>query len=492
MANSIPERADIRQLRIQAKELLRELQSGALSEEGVTPDRAKLSDAQRILARRYGYSSWPKLVEEIETPQLLEAFKNAFHSQDLSALERLLRTKPNLRKRINDSMFAFDSPPIVVAGRQPNAKALIPLLVRYGADPNVRSKWWAGGFSALDGASKETADLLCELGARYDVWSAAKHGQMEELQKILQADPSMVNAPGGDGMTPLHFAGTPEVAEFLLANGAELEIRDVDHESTPIQHQINQSEIVRILLRHGARPDIFTAVSIDDAALAQELLGQDPSQAEARVGEGEFVTRRSNGGHTYEFQLGPRVTPQALAAQRGSHHALSVLLKYSSPVRRLLSAAWQEDAEAVRALVAEGHDFSVESAAVADAAQQGRARVVRLLLEAGLDPCAPGMDSGSALHVACWFGYPEVVQELVDRVPLDLLDAHHGSPPLGWATHGAHWSHNPAGDHVAVVELLLAHGADPKAAANSLGHTMLQQAGAREDVKAVLRVAVER
>lgn len=125
--------------------------------------------------------------------------------------------------------------------------------------------------------------------------------------------------------------------------------------------------------------------------------------------------------------------------------------------------------------------------AVAAAALEGRTNTVRLLLEAGFDPRATGMDSGSALHVACWFGWLPVVRLLVERVPLDLLDAHHGSPPLGWATHGATHCRNGKGDYVGVVEALIAAGADPTAPANRYGASMLDQAGDREDVKAVLR-----
>jgi hypothetical protein len=76
---------------------------------------------------------------------------------------------------------------------------------------------------------------------------------------------------------------------------------------------------------------------------------------------------------------------------------------------------------------------------------------------------------------------------LVGHVPLDLLDAHHGSSPLGWAAHGAQWCRNGKGDYVEVVETLLQAGADATAPANSSGDSILKQAGDREDVKAVLR-----
>lgn len=491
MSETIPERADIRQLRTQAKELLRSLQSGEVLADGVYPSKAKLADAQLLIARKYGFESWPKLVDKVETPVLLEKFKAVIEAGDSVALESLLKGKPALRKRINEPMFTFDTQPIVQASRHPQAGKLLPVLVRYGADPNIRSKWWAGGFSALDGATGKNVDLLVQLGAKFDVWSAAAHGRIDVLRTLLDENPDLVNAPGGDGECPLHFASTPEIAELLIERGADLERRDVDHEGTPLQYQVNNPDVLRVLLRHGAKPDIFTAVALDDVELARQILRDDPAMANARVGEGSFVTNKSNGGHIYCYRLGNHKTPHEVAAERGCRTVLDELLKNVSSARRLIAAAWLEDADLVAQILREhpnvGREIGADARSITDAAQAGRTETVRLLLEAGLDPTTPGMDSGSALHVACWFGHAGTVRLLVDRVPLDLKDANHGSPPLGWATHGSQWCHNAAGDYVLVVETLLTAGADPNAPANSGGTSMLEQAGQREDVKAVLR-----
>ncbi len=491
MSEPIPERADVRQLRTQAKELLHALQSGQTHADGIDPARAKLADAQRLIARKYGFDSWPKLVDQVETPQLVEKFKEALHAGDMAAFEKLLRTKPALRKRINEPIFSFDSQAIIPASHHPRAAEILPILVRYGADPNVRTKWWAGGYSALDGAKGEAVDVLLSLGAKFDVWSAAAHCRIDILRELLDKDPASVNAPGGDGETPLHFAGNAEIAQFLIERGANLKQRDVDHESTPIQYQVNEPEIIRVLLKHGATPDIFTAAALNDADLARQILARDPTAANARVGQGEFVTKKSNGGHIYAYKIAPSATPHVFAAKSGHRAVLEVLNEHMPPSRQLITAAWLEDAEEVAAILAEhpgiGSEMGADAKSITDAAQEGKTKTVSLLLEAGLDPKTPGMDSGSALHVACWFGYVDVVRLLVGRVPLDLKDTHHGSPPLGWATHGAQWCRNDAGDYIAVVETLLQAGADSNAPANSGGTSMLAQAGTRDDVKEVLR-----
>ena len=54
---------------------------------------------------------------------------------------------------------------------------------------------------------------------------------ISKLTELVAADQNVVHAKGGDGQTPLHFASTVEIAQFLLDHGAEIDALDVDHES---------------------------------------------------------------------------------------------------------------------------------------------------------------------------------------------------------------------------------------------------------------------
>lgn len=506
MSEPLPERADVRQLRIQSKELLRALHASepaaiALAKEHdptLTPLSAKLSDAQRLIARKQGFDSWPALTHQVELPRLLEAFRHAISRGDAEALEKLLRTKPALRKHIDDPIFDFDSPAIVNVSGHPRADRLIPILARYGADPNVRTKWWAGSFGALDHSSPEVADLLVSLGAKYDVWSASAKGRIDILEELLTKDPSSVDAPGGDGQRPLHVAMNAETAEFLISKGADLEILDIDHESTPIQYQVDRPEVVRVLLKHGAKPDIFTAVVLDDIDLMNQVIAKDPNAPMARVCKGEFATKKSNGGHIYQYNIGAFRTPQIAAAQRGSKGVLAALVPISPPERLLVVAAATSDQAWVRRLMSENPDLiknltPEDAAALPYAAQNGNVEMLRLLLEAGVDPTTTGMDNGTGLHLAAWFGQLETVKIMLEYVPIETRDKSHGSTALGWAAHGAAncWKRDE-GDYVGVVKALIAAGADVHAPANSGGTPMLEQAGDREDVKAVLRKHLSR
>ena len=57
-------------------------------------------------------------------------------------------------------------------------------------------------------------------------------GMFDRVRELIEGDPSLVFARGGDGKTALHCARTVEIARYLLDRGADIDARDVDHEST--------------------------------------------------------------------------------------------------------------------------------------------------------------------------------------------------------------------------------------------------------------------
>jgi ankyrin repeat protein len=500
MSQTLPERADVRQLRTQAKELLQSLhaaQSEAIRlanqhDPKLSPTGAKLTDAQRILAREYGFSSWPDLVEKVETPILLEKFKEAIDRDDPESLSKLLKLKPSLRKHLNDPIFTFDSPAMLRVIQGKNAIRMVRLLTQYGADPNARSGWWAGSFSALDHARPEVLDTLLEAGAKFDVWSAAAQGRADVLATILDEDPSLIDAPGGDGMTPLHFAGTLEIAKLLVDRGAKLDIKDIDHESTAAQYQILQPTILRLLVDRGADPDIYIATMLEDTALIQRLLANKPENIRAHVNEGEFATHQSDGGHIYVYKLGQHLTPLDVAAKFGKRAAFEELAKFGDPGDLLIGYAWFEDEAKFRHLLEAEPDLGRslppgQMRAIADAAAHGKEKVVRMLLEAGVDPLSQGMSGGSSLHVAAWFGYSEIVRILIPLVPLDTKDPSFGGTPLGWAIHGSQNCRNPKGEYLATIEALLEAGALAAIGDSAHDGTLVKSAGKETEIVALLK-----
>jgi ankyrin repeat protein len=120
-------------------------------------------------------------------------------------------------------------------------------------------------------APDEAAPLI-ERGAIVDVHGAAHLGMLDRLEELVGRDPSLVHARGGDGKTPLHWASTVEVAGCLLDRGAEIDARDVDHESTPAQYLVRDApDVARLLVERGAwstssSPSAYTTPSSSSAA----------------------------------------------------------------------------------------------------------------------------------------------------------------------------------------------------------------------------------
>src|SRR5215510_9592453 len=104
-----------------------------------------------------------------EDPNLHEQFKEAWAREDAGSFKQLLDTHPELKKKINEPVAAFDAPIIT----QVRSRAMLDVLLDAGADINARSRWWAGGFGLLDSASPELSAYAIERGAILDIHSAS-------------------------------------------------------------------------------------------------------------------------------------------------------------------------------------------------------------------------------------------------------------------------------------------------------------------------------
>src|ERR1051325_5822757 len=196
-----------------------------------------------------------------ETADPIQLFKRAITEDDPALFGRLLERHPELKARINEPLGPFDSPVITMA----RSRRMLDVLLAAGADLNAKSRWWAGGFGLLHSAEPELAAYAIERGAVVDVHAAARLGMIEKLRELISSDPGLVHARGGDGQTPLHFASSIQVASYLVDHGADLEARDVDHESTPAQYMVrDRQEILRYLVQRGCQTDLLMAAALGD------------------------------------------------------------------------------------------------------------------------------------------------------------------------------------------------------------------------------------
>jgi ankyrin repeat protein len=428
------------------------------------PDALKLHHAQLIIARGYGFDSWAAMKRKIEslTQSPLEQFDVAVREGNAERARELLEQDADIRARINEPRFDFDSPAVHQAKKN---LALVDVLLRHGADINARSQWWAGGFGILEwDVTPEQAAPLIGRGARLTPWAAAGLGLCDELKSMLEADPQLVHRRGGDGKTALHCAATCTVAELLIQSGSDLEVRDIDHASTPLQHLIADAAIARLLVERGAAVDIFAAARLGDSGLVERCLRDDPRCAEARVNRPPFT---APGMHIYGWTLGFDLTPADVARKFGHTDVAELIVSSLPPKARLIDALWCGDgARARRELdrhpTALGEIEPHESSLMAAAAWWYRPDSVRLMLEYGFDPHATGAHDSTPLDRASFHGYADIVALLLSQDPHPPLTRENefGGIPLGACIHGSlhGWETGHPQDHVRTLNLLLEAG----------------------------------
>jgi hypothetical protein len=339
MSRELPAIANLEHLKEQAKDLLRKLQQGdAAALERVrshvsfsAPASLRLADAQHVIARDYGFASWPKLKEHVEFLALDPAgrLSAAVCASDADKTARLLESHSELKTHINEPMANYGGSGMqaLLAAVQRSDWKTIDVLLRAGADINARSRWWAGGIGVLDECAPEMAVFLMERGAVLDAHSAARLGMLDKVQELVTADPHVVDARGTNGQTPLHFASTVEIARYLLEHGADIDARDLQHESTPAQHMLrviqarhyprDRQDIARYLVARGCRTDILMAASLGDLELVRRHLDGDPNCIRARVSEVYFPKQDPRSGGTIYIPIfGPQRTPHLVGRSR--------------------------------------------------------------------------------------------------------------------------------------------------------------------------------
>src|ERR1043165_8236555 len=134
MSKSLPSRPNLEHLKNQAKDLLKTCQSKDVetlkrirdnhpdysnaTENAIRAPRFSLSDAQLVIAREYGFSSWAKPKEHVESLLLesgdpIELVKRAFKTDYAVFLRKLFERFPQMKAQVSEPVAAFDSPAII-------------------------------------------------------------------------------------------------------------------------------------------------------------------------------------------------------------------------------------------------------------------------------------------------------------------------------------------------------------------------------------------
>ncbi|MFN8650354.1 MAG: ankyrin repeat domain-containing protein [Gemmatimonadales bacterium] len=481
MSRTLPERANLEYLTKEAKALLKDAKAG----QAEALDRVRtfgppgawrspqLADCQHALAREYGFPSWPRLKAQVEANAAtdpMDALAAALKTREAAEVARVLRRFPALRERLDDPLPGgdFGATALIVAVGQSN-REMVDLLLDAGANPNQRSHWWAGGFHVLED-DHGLADVLIERGAVLDAKAAAGLGRLDDLKRLVAADPSAVRQRGGDGQTPLHVARNIEIAKFLLEHGAEIDARDVDHESTPAEHLVrSHPDVARYLVSRGAHADILLAAALGDRERVRQHLETDPSAIGMMVSGHHLPMRNPRaGGHIYTWTLGTGKSVHAVAREFGHEEVLRLLLEHTPANLRLAVTCELGDEEGLNALLAarDNRPYEIppgERLRLPFLAERGQREAVRLMLKAGWPPDATARHGATALHWAAFHGDTALARVILPhQPPLEARDREFKATPLGWALYGSlnGWRKD-VGDYAGVVELLLSTGAAP-------------------------------
>jgi ankyrin repeat protein len=413
-ARSLPDHPNLDWLRKQAKRRLDELRTANPS--------AKLSDAQLELAREHGFPSWRALKRHIDAMTIDGQLFAAAEQGDTRTLGALLEAHPG-KLHARKPPYAWTL--LHIAAHNGRLDAVNLLLAR-GLDVNVREKG----------------------DNTYAMHWAAAAGHVDVVRRLIDAGGDVVGHGDDHGLEVIGWASCWDGCD------------DDAHRA-----------IVDLLVAHGARHHIFSAIALDLATEVRRIVAADPSALSRRL------TRNENNQTPLHFAVRMnRPAMVVLLLELGADPLAADADGYLAPmyatspdldrpvmqaIRRLGAAELTSAERGNRRVNANPMDLVAALSLgdwttaerllhdVPDLASRGAlhllskrndVRAVRWLLDHGADPNAraPHWDAlVTPLHLAAWKGHAEIVQMLLDAgADPHIRDSKHDGDAFGWAEHG--------------------------------------------------------
>jgi ankyrin repeat protein len=420
------ETPDIEQLKRQARELLEAYRAQspdavievAAHHRTATPETFALHDAQFVLARSYGFESWPKLkaaVDGVTTTRLHEAVKRG----DLGAARALLARRPEIVDLLRGGPSGFEIRALHIAVMQRDVE-MTRLLLEAGAD--TRGGIWPNrdATSPHTIAEERGYDEIVAMMVGHEEKRGARGGNAfddgfrrlrqammtggeEAVIAVFESQPALADICPPDGVTMLHRAagqGTLLVAKWLLDHGA-----DVNRKSHP-----------DFWRREGRTPLDFAAWEC----------AEKPSRRATCEAMAALLIER-----------GAALTPFSASALGRSDYLASCPLD-SLQGKGLLQAAVRNDRPAVvhqlldmgmdpdeRTQLGQHEDQTFSAGGpLLEAVNTGRIDMARVLLDRGADPNAQVYTAGSPTAAAYSGGSPRLHGP--DPAMIDLMVQHGG------------------------------------------------------------------
>ena len=425
------------------------------------------------------------------TPEVLDKLADHISKREGEEVQRILTTYNidlnttlipiGWRKKLKTALFhAVDK----------GHRDMVELLLRFGADANVRNDKGETPLMWAMRNKKENLDVIRALIPRTDLksggmpdgWSLLHEATKQELSSVIPAmlqHGADVNALYGTNETALHLgvnSGNPEVARELLKGGANADIQTGLKKRTPLFLAAERGDraMVRLLLHHGADHTI------------PHWRRHTPLQSARNNGHNGVVEEietflRRNG-------TPPRTKSRRENTVRNPREPKLEPLREIDRRREtpLFYHIEHGDRDIVQEILRRGVEADDLSAAVFLAVEKGDNNMVGLLLRHGADINVRDKNGGNIpLNAGVQTGNTAVVRTLLregkanPNIQVDIKKR----TPLFLAAEG--------GDR-AMVRLLLRHGAD-HTIPHWRGHTPLQSArnnghdGVVEEIETFLR-----
>ena len=315
MKKSLPAQPSLTQLKHQAKDLLKQFRAGTRealarfyehhphSESSATT----LSDAQLVIAREYGFASWPKLKHHVDLLGDIEArigrLQSEFASGDLETKLHLLEAAHSKQRFESYDPYAaslsYADARLLIANQEgyaywdkydsflhldPSVQMVISA-VRSGDLPKLReileynpasaNPVWVFGFVAPIPVPNDSIPLFC---VSEGVWRGTnRQGSEYELTRALIGAGAEVEIEGGLPLASAVSFGVIRAIEALLDAGA---IADgVDRDGLPMAYAMvfGFGSVAELLAERGAQLDLRFAAGLGRLELVKSWFSADGS-----------------------------------------------------------------------------------------------------------------------------------------------------------------------------------------------------------------------
>ena len=452
----LPVNANLDNLKKQAKSLLKAVNEddpatlSRINSYFSDPDSMRLQDAQLVLARDYGFSSWKKMKLHIESAVPV--------------------TQTSTDQLANDFLRL--------------------VVIVYSETESADPARWQQAAELLE-AHPEIRDE--------NVYTAAAIGDVERVKNWLDKEPGLINRKGGyHNWEPLMYAAyarLPGVSTFnagklLLENGADPNAHYMwggQYKFTALTGVFGQGEagpenliehpefekFARLLLSTGANPDdsqaAYNRMFTDDNTCLKLLLEYGVASTDKNnwlLHENDKLVPHPQ--ETLHYQLCHAVnsnrlervkllvehgvdvnkadngrTPYELAQLAGLDHIAEYLVEHGAnkvelrDVDVFRNACLKPEADLARSMLDTNPSLLVEvmqfySDIFEKAVESGRPEAVNLMLDLGFD--INHVTYRTALHQAAWLGNIEMIKLLLEAgADPTVRDHFYFGPPLGWA-----------------------------------------------------------